>query len=95
MTKMHFNFAGVSFYNYPYTFGYLFALGIYATKEKLAEKFHQAYVDLLRDSGRMSAEDLVQSTWVQIFANLSSGKTVSISLKGKSPNSKSSFSYVL
>lgn len=60
MTKMHFNFSDISFYNYPYTFGYLFSLGIYAMKEKLGEKFHQAYVDLLRDSGRMSAEDLVQ-----------------------------------
>jgi oligoendopeptidase F len=60
MTKMHFNFSGISFYNYPYTFGYLFSLGIYATKEKLGAKFHQAYVDLLRDSGRMTVEDLIQ-----------------------------------
>lgn len=60
MTKMHFNFSDISFYNYPYTFGYLFSLGIYAMKEKLGSNFHQAYVDLLRDSGRMSAEDLVQ-----------------------------------
>ncbi|MBC7370425.1 MAG: hypothetical protein H7326_02605, partial [Bdellovibrionaceae bacterium] len=60
MTKMHFSIAGISFYNYPYTFGYLFALGIYSQREKLGAKFHQAYVDILRDTGRMSAEDLIQ-----------------------------------
>jgi oligoendopeptidase F len=39
------------FYNFPYTFGYLFALGVYAQQEAKGEKFHGAYVDLLRDTG--------------------------------------------
>ena len=143
-TKLHFHMTGVQFYNFPYTFGYLFALGVYAQQEskvrislaeacvcarervcmcvhvcvcvcsregacmclcvcvyaracmcacvnslwhatplqlllflcggaaverylfcagvrgKQGEDFHQAYVDLLRDTGRMSAEDVVQ-----------------------------------
>ena len=29
-TKLHFHMTGVQFYNFPYTFGYLFALGVYA-----------------------------------------------------------------
>lgn len=60
MTKLHFSISQVSFYNYPYTFGYLFGLGIYAQREKLGAGFHKAYVDILQDTGRMTAEDLVQ-----------------------------------
>jgi len=59
-TKLHFHMTGVQFYNFPYTFGYLFALGVYAQQESKGADFHQAYVDLLRDTGRMSAEDVVQ-----------------------------------
>jgi oligoendopeptidase F len=51
---------GVEFYNFPYTFGYLFALGVYAQQETKGADFHQAYVDLLRDTGRMTAEEVVQ-----------------------------------
>jgi hypothetical protein len=32
-TKLHFSLASPSFYNYPYAFGYLFSLGVYATRE--------------------------------------------------------------
>ena len=49
-----------SFHNYPYTFGYLFSLGIYALREKLGTAFHKAYVEILRDSGSMTAEELVK-----------------------------------
>lgn len=58
-SKLHFSMAGRSFYNYPYLFGYLFSLGIYAKKDSLGADFHARYVELLRDTGRMSAEDLV------------------------------------
>ena len=39
-SKLHFYISGVSFYNYPYIFGYLFALGVYAQKEKQGDDFH-------------------------------------------------------
>ncbi len=58
MTKAHFSIAEVSFYNYPYTFGALFALGIYALKAERGPEFWPAYNALLRDTGRMTAEDL-------------------------------------
>ena len=58
-SKLHFSISGLSFYNYPYLFGYLFSMGIYAKKESLGAGFHAKYVDLLRDTGRMSAEELV------------------------------------
>ncbi len=59
-SKLHFHISGTSFYNYPYTFGYLFALGVYAQRERQGQDFYQNYVQLLRDTGRMSAEDLAR-----------------------------------
>ncbi|CAM3655187.1 M3 family oligoendopeptidase [Parendozoicomonas haliclonae] len=59
-SKLHFSIAGLGFYNYPYLFGYLFSLGIYAQKDKLGENFRGAYRELLRDTGRMTAEELVE-----------------------------------
>ena len=58
-SKLHFSMSGRSFYNYPYLFGYLFSLGIYAKKDSMGANFHSLYVDLLRDTGRMNAEELV------------------------------------
>lgn len=57
--KLHFSIAGLSFYNFPYTFGYLFSLSIYARRKELGDKFMKTYVDILRDTGRMTAEDLI------------------------------------
>ncbi len=58
-SKMHFSFSGISFYNYPYLFGYLFSLGIYAQKEKQGSNFIELYHNILKDTGRMTAEDLI------------------------------------
>ncbi|MFM5205436.1 M3 family oligoendopeptidase [Aeromonas veronii] len=61
--KAHFSIAGFGFYNYPYLFGYLFSLGVYqqlmSRKAEGEEGVAEAYRALLRDTGRMSAEDLV------------------------------------
>jgi oligoendopeptidase F len=59
-SKLHFSIASLSFYNYPYLFGYLFSLGIYAQKDKYGEAFNDLYTKVLRDTGTMTAEDLVQ-----------------------------------
>ena len=59
-TKLHFYMAERSFYNFPYTFGYLFSQGIYAQKERRGESFFDFYTELLRDTGRMQVEDLVK-----------------------------------
>jgi oligoendopeptidase F len=60
-SKQHFSMSGLSFYNYPYLFGYLFSLGIYAQKDRYGEAFNDLYTNLLRDTGRMTAEELVQT----------------------------------
>lgn len=58
-TKLHFSMSGTSFYNFPYAFGYLFSLSIYARRNEFGTDFMKKYVELLRDTGRMTAEDLV------------------------------------
>lgn len=57
-SKLHFYISGMTFYNYPYTFGYLFSLGVYGLKQELGVDFAAAYRALLRDTGRMTVEDL-------------------------------------
>lgn len=61
-SKLHFYLTGISFYNWPYSFGYLFALGVYAKYEQLedAKSFPAMYRELLRDTGRMNAEDVIE-----------------------------------
>jgi oligoendopeptidase F len=59
-SKLHFFMSGLSFYNFPYTFGYLFSLGVYARREPLGEGFHDAYKALLMDTGRMESEELAR-----------------------------------
>lgn len=57
-SKLHFHITGVPFYNFPYTFGYLFSLGIYAHAQKQGTSFEDDYIALLRDTGKMTVEDL-------------------------------------
>lgn len=57
-SKLHFYITGVPFYNFPYTFGYLFSMGIYALAQKEGEDFEKKYINLLRDTGRMRVEEL-------------------------------------
>ncbi|MBL3642292.1 M3 family oligoendopeptidase [Bacillus sp. RHFB] len=59
-SKLHFYITGVPFYNFPYTFGYLFSLGIYANALKEPEGFEEKYIALLKDTGSMKVEDLAE-----------------------------------
>lgn len=56
-SKLHFYISDVPFYNFPYTFGYLFSLGIYA-QAKHQPDFEARYIALLRDTANMSTEEL-------------------------------------
>lgn len=59
-SKLHFHITGVPFYNFPYTFGYLFSLGIYAKALEEGSDFEEKYIALLKDTGRMKVEDLAE-----------------------------------
>ncbi|UXI00050.1 M3 family oligoendopeptidase [Photobacterium sp. TY1-4] len=59
-SKLHFSIPGISFYNYPYLFGYLFSKGVYAQRAAKGAQFYSDYKALLRDTGAMTAEAVVQ-----------------------------------
>ncbi|WP_075619111.1 M3 family oligoendopeptidase [Paenisporosarcina indica] len=54
----HFYDTEKAFYNIPYTIGYLFSNGIYALAKSKGNEFTEQYDELLRNSGRMSVEQL-------------------------------------
>ncbi|MBO0482282.1 M3 family oligoendopeptidase [Candidatus Enterococcus courvalinii] len=58
--KLHFFIDDVPFYNFPYTFGYLFSMGIYAYANQKSTNFEQEYIDLLRDTASMTTEELAE-----------------------------------
>jgi pepF/M3 family oligoendopeptidase len=57
-SKMHFSETGVPFYNFPYTFGHLFASGIYDRSKKEGSAFAADYRALLVDTGSMTCEEV-------------------------------------
>lgn len=57
-SKLHFYITGVPFYNFPYTFGYLFSLGIYAQAIEEGKGYEEKYIALLKDTASMDVEDL-------------------------------------
>jgi len=58
-SKQHFFLSEFPFYNFPYAFGYLFSLGLYSMAKE--QGFDDKYCALLRDTGRMSVEDVAKS----------------------------------
>ncbi len=59
-SKLHFFLTDMPFYNYPYTFGFLFANGVYNLAKKEGPSFAKKYDALLIDTGTMSAEDVAK-----------------------------------
>jgi oligoendopeptidase F len=57
-SKLHFYLTGTPFYNFPYTFGYLFASGVYDRARKEGSSFARDYEALLTDTGRMTSEEV-------------------------------------
>lgn len=60
-SKLHFHITGAPFYNFPYTFGYLFSNGVYAQALAEGPAFVQRYKALLQDTGSMTTEQLAQT----------------------------------
>jgi len=62
ISKLHFYISGWPFYNFPYTFGYLLSLGVYALGAESGGDFPAQYRKLLIATGCESAEDAVQKS---------------------------------
>lgn len=56
--KGHYYSSSRSFYNYPYTFGYLFGLGLYGEYLRRPEGFTERYDHLLASTGMADADEL-------------------------------------
>jgi oligoendopeptidase F len=60
LLKPHYYYADAHFYNYPYAFGLLFGLGMYAIYLKEGEAFIPRYKELLRSTGEGKVADLAR-----------------------------------
>ena len=61
-SKLHFYITGLTFYNFPYTFGYLLSCGLYAMFKNEGPKFLPKYEEFLRLAGSDTAENVVKRT---------------------------------
>jgi oligoendopeptidase F len=59
-SKLHFYITEISFYNFPYAFGYLFSLGVYARAQQQGADFLPVYERLLQATGRRTAEQIAE-----------------------------------
>ena len=64
--KPHYYSTGLSFYNYPYAFGSLFAKGLYAIFQEKGAAFVEDYKALLASTGEGSAADLAARFGIDI-----------------------------
>lgn len=60
VSKLHFYISGVSFYNYPYTFGFLLAATLFRKFKEEGEAFLPKYEAFLRLSGSDTAEGVAR-----------------------------------
>lgn len=61
-SKLHFYITGVTFYNFPYTFGYLLSRGLFAQFRERGPDFLSQYEEFLRLTGSASAEEVARRT---------------------------------
>ncbi len=64
--KGHYYSADLPFYNYPYAFGGLFSLGIYAQAKQSNSDYGATYDTLLRATGAASVEDVAMSVGIDL-----------------------------
>lgn len=64
--KPHYYSSGLSFYNFPYAFGLLFATGLYAIYQQRGESFVEDYKNLLASTGEETAAKLAKRFGIDI-----------------------------
>jgi oligoendopeptidase F len=64
--KPHYYRPGLSFYNFPYAFGLLFGIGLYAVYQERGESFVPEYKELLASTGEGTATDLAARFGIDI-----------------------------
>jgi len=66
LCKSHYYRGGLSFYNFPYAFGLLFAKGLYAQYLKDRTGFPAKYVKLLAATGKNAVEDATRMVGIDV-----------------------------
>ena len=66
VNKPHYYSAGLSFYNFPYAFGLLFAKGVYAEYLKRGEEFVPEYTKLLKATGKNEIKDVAKMVGIDV-----------------------------
>jgi oligoendopeptidase F len=61
-SKLHFYITGITFYNFPYTFGFLLSRALYAIFKKDGADFLRNYEEFLQLTGSDTAENVVRRT---------------------------------
>jgi pepF/M3 family oligoendopeptidase len=64
--KPHYYRPGLSFYNFPYAFGLLFGIGLYAVYQERREAFVPEYKELLASTGEGTVADLASRFGIDI-----------------------------
>ncbi|MBE5774331.1 MAG: M3 family oligoendopeptidase [Clostridiales bacterium] len=64
--KPHYYSTGVHFYNFPYAFGQLFALGVYALYEEKGAEFLPDYEKLLQAAGNGDVREVAASVGIDV-----------------------------
>jgi oligoendopeptidase F len=64
--KPHYYSASRSFYNYPYMFGLLFGLGLYARYQEAPDTFRSGYDDLLASTGMAAPAELAARFGIEL-----------------------------
>ena len=64
--KGHYYSGGLSFYNFPYAFGGLFARGLYAKYESEGQAFVDTYKEMLRATAVMDIEDCAKIAGIDL-----------------------------
>ncbi|MFP6589212.1 MAG: oligoendopeptidase, partial [Candidatus Latescibacterota bacterium] len=60
-SKLHFYITGVTFYNFPYTFGFLLSRGLFARFREEGPAFLPRYEEFLRRTGSDGAENVARA----------------------------------
>ena len=66
LCKGHYYSGGLSFYNFPYAFGGLFARGLYAKYKEEGESFVATYKEMLRRTATSDIEECAAAAGVDL-----------------------------
>ncbi|KAB3530441.1 M3 family oligoendopeptidase [Alkaliphilus serpentinus] len=66
VNKVHYYYPERHFYNFPYAFGLLFSMGLYAIYMERGQSFADEYVKLLEVTGKMTIEDVAATMKIDV-----------------------------